>query len=912
MEKSVTLKDALSLKTIGTGGPIDKSVPTIKSSAPKGVTEGIPKIMDPDHTTKVTYTKTWGWYDPYLFNSPARSPALSDFLRVAEARRSTADSAPETRSLENYLQQHLKLEETPRLLGPGDSSPSGKSDQYKPATKGKRELSSPSQAHGKLSKIKEVVGSSTIKTSVATTGKAKAKTSVTAKKATEIHSSAEKSHVNAKVRESAVKTEKLSNSKNLKDHQIKGEKQTKINSTVIKEKVSKKTHNSHREVFKSTVQKKTERKDPSHGSLAGVGSALLGLAEKKIKDAASKSHSDKKHKKPKPHVSPQKKPHSRPPHHQNKPHSDDDVSDEETDHQGDPPSHSSPQPGASLTTDTPSDMEDHPVDDSPNAGNLPEPGTSMQADIVIQPGSGGFRPDDNPDQPESLVQSQESANMDGDSQLQTLAPPGLNSQNVQPGTASPGNVGNGSGSNDPSLPAPLVTPDGSTAEDRPPSGTQPIHDAPNPSIPVKLENPNLQEPSTSNPQDSVDHQPSNRVDSQSTDDPKPEPSKLRDSANPGEDAAQTLPSKSLSSNMPSKGETMSFDNLSKAGSIKKDGTIISNNASAENTLAHDINGLTVSSPPQEERNSRGGTKVLLAGAAVIGAVGAASIAAGLMEDGDSSGNEDLEDDLEIDNEDVQDDYDDNDGPGTSSSNPSDNEDDPESDAGDRADDDHSSANGDEGHQSDGDEEPEIDSQVDEDSDNDEPDIGVNDPDDENDSDRNEDQEKSDDEGSEHGSEDGQLSDKDDHDSSDDESDKNDGSDDEDDALNSDDEPEDDLSDESNSDKENDDNSGGESDYGNSSDDGEGSDDDNDDEEDRDEEPSDNDDGENSDGGSDDEDGSDEVDAAEEGDEHSENEDHDDSDNRSDNIDDSDSDGDQDSGGDGEPSDDNDDGADDSD
>lgn len=465
-----------SLKTVESSSGLRSNSTRKPSPAQESVTEGGTNAANTGYS-KVKYTKTWGWYDPYPFDSPTKSPALSDFLRVAESRGSTVRGAPETQSLDNYLQKNLKLERDPKLLGPGKLL----------STEFDKEASRSTGA--KVKSSKEAVGITTTQPPSTSTSKVKSDRPAKPDKATKSSSLARKQHSDAHNSHSVAKTDPTSKSKEHKGQASKSEKKVRSSTTTINEKVTEK-------VVKSTVHKELRGKESSHGSLRAVGSAVLKLAENKINEAASKTGAGKKHEKP--HTLGHTSHHPGILHHDDHEHGNHPSSQEDG-----PLNHSSTHSGPSHVSSLPSGSQDPPTGhDHPTVESLPEPAnpgslnTSSDADAVQ---GSGETVTATPNQLENPGQNQQPTISGVNSDPQATVPHHLYEQNVQSETSCPG----GSMSSGPEMEntgssVALDAQISASTEATSSSETQPISGTNQPSVSVQSTSSPLEAPSQTN------------------------------------------------------------------------------------------------------------------------------------------------------------------------------------------------------------------------------------------------------------------------------------------------------------------------------------------------------------------------------------------------------------------------------
>ncbi|KAL1845800.1 hypothetical protein Daus18300_014445 [Diaporthe australafricana] len=355
-------------------------------------------------TTVTALSRSWGWSEPFEFTTaPKKVPALSDYERVAESR---APSQSTAKSLDMFLEGHLKLESPRKLLGPGDFKPmtssisggasSSPSKRSTPLQATQHELAG-SNVHGKESSIEKTKKDSgeKIKPKKSAGESMKSGSSEISKPAKSPEkTSGEKSNASKKTdspdlaRSTKPSPDKISDQSKHNPHKYApgtgNHRPDKKAMSSDHSTHSKNSVTSSKEIHEKEVKVKSTSTGP--GSLSGLGKATLNLLEHKLNDAAEKKPKKDKVHEEKP-SKPHEKPHEKPQGHG---HSEDSES-------GlvDPVEAHAPQAGQS--TQSPQEHQLH-VDPEDN-GSVPPtvpgenttqlgypelPGTSLPVDVPSQ------------------------------------------------------------------------------------------------------------------------------------------------------------------------------------------------------------------------------------------------------------------------------------------------------------------------------------------------------------------------------------------------------------------------------------------------------------------------------------------------------------------------------------------------
>ncbi|KAH8756227.1 hypothetical protein F5883DRAFT_526080 [Diaporthe sp. PMI_573] len=325
-------------------------------------------------TTVKTLSRSWGWSEPFEFpTGPRKVPALSDYQRVAESR---APSQSTAKSLDNFLEEHLKLNTPRKFLGPGDF----KSMSHTASSSPMKQSTVLQFSESKVSGLKSHDKSSSVKTSKDSDAKIKPKKPT----GDHLHSVSSETAKPATSQETAQRqgTEKSAASKKT-DHlgpglggkSSEGKTSDQSKQHVHKDASSTSSHRADKKVTKTQEVHeksiKTKRTSDGPGSWTGLGKAGLNYFEHKLNEATEKTHKENKnHKKPsKPETKPDGKPQ-----HESDDHSEDSNSKPSL-HTGAHP----PQPGHKPHGRPEHESDEHPEGESPG----PSPDTGA---ITPQPG----------------------------------------------------------------------------------------------------------------------------------------------------------------------------------------------------------------------------------------------------------------------------------------------------------------------------------------------------------------------------------------------------------------------------------------------------------------------------------------------------------------------------------------------
>jgi hypothetical protein len=334
-------------------------------------------------TTVKTLSRSWGWSEPFEFpTGPRKVPALSDYQRVAESR---APSQSTAKSLDNFLEEHLKLETPRQFLGPGDFKSISHTASSSPMKQSMvSQLSeykvSGLKSHDKSSSVKKISKDSDAKNKPKKpTGSLEiakpAKSQETAQREGTEKSAASK------------KTDHLGPGLGGKSSEGRTSDQSKQH--VHKDASSTSSHQADKKVTKTQEVHeksiKTKRTSDGPGSWTGLGKAGLNYFEHKLNEATEKTHKENKdHKKP---AKPETKPDGKPQHESND--NSEDSNTKPSVHTGAHP----PQHGHKPHGRPEHESDEHPEGESPG----PSPDTGA---ITPQPGNpeipGSSQPSDVP------------------------------------------------------------------------------------------------------------------------------------------------------------------------------------------------------------------------------------------------------------------------------------------------------------------------------------------------------------------------------------------------------------------------------------------------------------------------------------------------------------------------------------